>query len=348
MQVYFANRLSEISQNLEEVEEIAQVGPLMHVPGPHNPVDLPTRNSVTVSQILPGSVWQNGPAYLARPRAEWPFSRDFLNEVPASEMRDKKVVINGITALNREVKVLEGNDSLGKLVIQVMNRYNKWELTVNITARLLRAHFTKDRARIEDPVQPQQLQAAKMLKFCYSMEPTKKAFLKGDLSSLRPVFIKGVFFTTGRVGRGINAILGVDRLPILLPESRLAFLIMVESHEEDHRRDYKDTLARSRERAWVLRGGQLARRVCKLCPKCRMSNRKLASQVMGEIKEEHLIPCPPFTNVSLDFMGPYRVKGMVNSRAVMKVWGLVFACQNTRGVELLLSSGYATKDFMLD
>ena len=69
-------------------------------------------------------------------------------------------------------------------------------------------------------------------------------------------------------------------------------------------------------------------------------------QLMSEIPEHQLRPCPPFTNISLDFMGPFKVKGLANQRARIKVYGLVLVCQNTRAVKALAVPGYDTGTFL--
>ena len=68
---------------------------------------------------------------------------------------------------------------------------------------------------------------------------------------------------------------------------------------------------------------------------------------MADIPKQQMMPCPPFTNVSLDYLGPYQVKGLANSRARVKVYGLVFVCQNIRAVKLLAVPGYDTYSFLL-
>ena len=67
---------------------------------------------------------------------------------------------------------------------------------------------------------------------------------------------------------------------------------------------------------------------------------------MADISEHQLYPSPPFSFVSLDFAGPFEGKAMGNSRAVIKVWGLVLVCQNTRAVKMLATAGYGTDDFL--
>ena len=66
---------------------------------------------------------------------------------------------------------------------------------------------------------------------------------------------------------------------------------------------------------------------------------------MSDIPSYQLRPCPPFTHVSLDFMGPFLVRGMGNSRVRMKVWGLILVCLNSKAVTLMATAGYITGDF---
>ena len=84
---YFASRIAKASSNLSEVAEDTVVNPIMHVPGLLNPADIPTRPSTTPEEVLEGTVWQNGPSYLSLPKDQWPFSREFMDILPAEEMR---------------------------------------------------------------------------------------------------------------------------------------------------------------------------------------------------------------------------------------------------------------------
>ena len=92
-------------------------------------------------------------------------------------------------------------------------------------------------------------------------------------------------------------------------------------------------------------GVDIAKQVCKQCPLCRLNKKRLTQQLMSEIPTHQLYPCPPFSFVSLDFAGPYLAKAMGNSRASLKVWGLVLVFQNSRAVKLYATAGYSTDDF---
>ena len=114
------------------------------------------------------------------------------------------------------------------------------------------------------------------------------------------------------------------------------------------KRTTTDALARSCEWAWIVRGGKLAKLMTRQCPRCCLDSKQLAEQVMGDIPEHQLMPCPPFSNVSLDFLGPFKVNGLANQRARIKVYGLLIVCQkNTRALKLLPVQGYDTGSFLM-
>ena len=217
---------------------------------------------------------------------------------------------------------------------------------MNVTARLLKCMFDGNRDLISEALTVRDIQVARLAQFIVSMGPTVEALSKGYLDSLRPIEEKGIIYVTGRCDMSILELLGVHRLPILARSTRLAELIMIEAHSEDHRSTSSDVLARSRQRAWVVRGRFLAKQVCKWCPICRLRRKELTKQIMADIPQHQLRPCPPFSFISIDFAGPYRVKAMGNSRAFLKVWGLVIICQNSRAVKMLATAGYSTDDFL--
>ena len=67
---------------------------------------------------------------------------------------------------------------------------------------------------------------------------------------------------------------------------------------------------------------------CCTCPLCKLRV-KMVEQLISDIPDYQLHPCPPFTHVSLDLDGPYSTKAMGNSSTLIKSWGLDIACQNT-------------------
>ena len=233
-----------------------------------------------------------------------------------------------------------------KLVKLIMMRSNSWSKTLHVTARVIKAHFYGNRDVIKDPVNVKDLQVARMLQFAVSSTDILQELERGKLDCFRPKVSHGIVYTTGRLGNSLLELFGVEKLPILARDSRLAKLIMIQCHEENHRANSLDVLARSRRHVWIIRGRYLAKLVCKACIVCRKSRADLAKQLMSDIPAHQLRPCPPFTNVSLDFAGPFSARAMGNSRAMIKLWGLVLTCQNTRAVKMLATPGYSTDDFI--
>ena len=182
------------------------------------------------------------------------------------------------------------------------------------------------------------------------MFETNEAYHNGKLDSLLPERIGCIVVTRGRLGEmGLSRVLGISALPILMPSSRAAALVMWRAHRGYSgvlHRSVAQTLAMSRNSVWIVKGKNLAKKICFGCMVCKIERKKLSCQRMALYKEESLQVCRPWTNISLDFAGPVLIKGDVNSRSRGKSWILVIVCRNTKAVCLLATSGYSTCDFL--
>ena len=183
-----------------------------------------------------------------------------------------------------------------------------------------------------------------------SMAPTYVALEKGHLDSLLPQIDGDLVVTRGRLGDNkMLELFGSSSLPILMPQSRLAYLYMLDAHRGEYgmvHRGVSSTLARSRSKVWVIRGNRLAKKICESCIVCRRIAKKLIGQQMALIREEQLEVTPPFTHICLDFTGPVKVVDQISKRKTLKVWILVYVCVSTKAVVLLATPGYATEDFL--
>ena len=163
------------------------------------------------------------------------------------------------------------------------------------------------------------------------MADTAAAEREGKLASLCPERQGAIIVSKGRIGeKSLSRLLGVSSLPILMAGTRVAYLYMVRAHEGEFgmvHRSIAETLARSREKVWIVKARNLAKQVCSTCPLCRRRNKILVGQRMSIIKEESLTVCSPWSFISLDFSGPIKVKGIVNTRSRLKCWIIVFTCR---------------------
>lgn len=150
----------------------------------------------------------------------------------------------------------------------------------------------------------------------------------------------------------MRQILGVSKLIVLSPNSRLAKLIMIQNHAEDHRQDAGDALFRSRKHALIIKGRGLAEKVIKECSWCKIlaaqMKKKTANQQMGDLPRERTnVYVKPFTHITLDFVGVFLVKAMNNARSLLKYFPIIFCCTTTNAMSLRVAAGYDTQNHLL-
>ena len=117
-----------------------------------------------------------------------------------------------------------------------------------------------------------ELERAERLLLLHGMVETREALNSGKLASLLPGMDGKIIVTRGRLGeKSLERLLGVRSLPILMPQSRVAYLYMVHAHCGEFglvHRSIVSTLARSRKKVWVVQGRNLAKKVVKSFPRC--------------------------------------------------------------------------------
>ena len=297
---YFCNRVSEISRNLGDLRKETEVEQIFHIPGPVNPADLPTRETATFKDLSQTSTWISGPTFLHLENDAMPMSRCFMSQnlevIPPAELRPQKVSL-----LATE---FSSDSRLSLFATTIMERTNNLDKAVNVLARITKAHITHDKSKIADPLSPGAIDIAYKILFAASMGPTRSNYQKGKLASLKIFSLGSILYMEGRVGRALEHLLGSSRLPVLMPETTLAKLIMWQAHNEDHRRSSADTLARSRERAWIVRGGGIARKVSSACPKCRLESEKTQTADHGEYPRTPADTMSTFHKCQLRLHGP--------------------------------------------
>ena len=178
------------------------------------------------------------------------------------------------------------------------------------------------------------------------MPDTVAALKAGRLKELDIKDDNGMRVIQGRAASGMMKFFGQDTLPVIMGSTRIAYLIMLDAHNQDH--TAKDiTIATSRHTAWIVNASKLAKQICKGCLRCRFLKKQLENQKMSVLPKCLQVPAPPFTNIGVDLLGPIIIKAMVNKRAKMKVWVVIFVCVNVKAVSMELAPGYSTNDFLL-
>merc|ERR1711867_185759 len=249
---------------------------------------------------------------------------------------------------------------MGAILEGILSRSSSLKKATNVTARLLRAWGAEEGLeKLRESPSPRDLEAARLLLLYWEQREVRVALKQGKLKSLGalvgaeipgiPKAHRGLVVTQGRVPeQDWQRIAGVSYLPVLLASSRLARLLVMELHQVDHRKEVGAVLAMTRRHAWIVRGRQLVKSVVKSCVACRLQDRKMRQQVMGDLAAEQIMQCRPFQYLSLDLMGPFLVKGLGGfSRRTFKVWAAVMVCLATKAVSVWAMKDYSTDAFLL-
>ena len=371
---FLHNRRAEILDNMEKIRKYCPMEDVQHVAGILNPADLPTRG-VKLDEIGIGSLWQSGAEFLSLPRSQWPVSREFVRpDLPQDEVRSPRNLLR-VTAVSlrsgkKQVNVTESNvvdTNLAKFpqifsqIEEILCYNNNLSSRKRVIARLLRGYrvFKPDQVVTELEIKTvltevpnkEELKLASDLILVHGMIETNIALYEGTLDSLLPCRDGKMIVTRGRLGeKSIQSVLGVLSLPILMPSSRVAELFMWQAHNGYSglfHRSVAETLAKSRSWVWIVRGKDLAKKVCKLCMICKKLRRNFEYQQMAELRHESSSICPPWTHVALDYAGPVVIRGEVNQRSRGKSWILVYICRSTKAVCLLATTSYDTSSFLM-
>ena len=335
---YFGNRVGEILDNQAQIEKHCQVGEWWHTASCHNGADQATRCDSSPLDLSQNSAWQHGPAYLVTPISEWPINREFAARkedcIPSNEILKQFRCLIQLSNCSASTTI----DSLIDPSIT-----NDWNKLIRITQNLLKWFYV---VRVPKFTATDILQHSRRLWFLSAMPETNAASNEGRLKELNVKNDNGIIVIQGRASIGMKQFFGQANLPVIMGSTRIAYLIMLDAHKQDHAG--KDiTLATSRHTAWIVNASKLASQICKGCLRCRFMRRANHHQKMATLPESLQAPAPPFTNVGLDLVGPIIVKAMVNKRARMKVWVVIFLCLNTKAVSIELAPGYSTSDFLL-
>ena len=337
---YFGNRIGEIMDLQSQIEQFCPIGnegEWWHTESHNNGADIATRLDTDIMG-LNNVKWKFGLDYLKLHRDQWPLERNFADRkescIPQCELLKRyRAIIHNIDA--------HTENGINTLIDPYIT--NSWETLLSKTQALL-VWYHQYKYQVSEAAST--LSHAKRLWYLSAMKETCVALDKGKLRELDVQDDKGLKVVVGRAKKGLKTFFGQNSLPIIMGHTRVAYLLMLYSHCQDHAA--KDiTLATARHEAWIVGGSKLAKQITKNCIRCRFLKKRLQGQKMAALPPEVQGYSPPFTNLGLDLCGPYLVRSMVNKRASMKVWVAIFLCLNTKAVNMELAPGYSTEDFLL-
>merc|ERR1712240_90620 len=325
---FMHSRISDIHHTLEVIGKQAKVHPIQYIPSKENIADIATRSETLVSSIGKNSNWQLGPYWLSQPKKSWPATRSFIrDEFPETECK------NPIRIL---VATSQVKDYRCPFVINALKSCNDYyDALAKVTKNILdfSSKLASFRNKEHITLNSDASHRAWSLLFENAMGETDLLFSQGELKNFEHTSrtIEGInrtiHVTTGRFsGAAVSAMSGQTELPILSANSELARLIVLTAHRIGGHKMTKDTIARTRQIAYIHRPGKLVKNILDNCNLCGLKKEHTSQQLMGKLPSYRICPTPPFQKVSVDLVGHFIVKPTMTSRTQCKVWVLMYLC----------------------
>ena len=306
------------------------------IPTDCNPADLCTRVQLP-DAINPSSAWFCGPEFFTLTKEKWPMK--FLNN---------KSTVDAKPDVSPECfQTMTGEQKFeNPLFLELCKDFKNYQSLITVVARLQSAAKIKSFKGISDKyLTPKTRKQAEI--WCIKQAQSKWKNESEVIKQFKTVPIHtdkhGLYVVSSRT----QTVLKSPRPIILPPGHRFTHLALLHAHEVGCHHGRDRTSVRFRLKFYTSHLNRAATSACKSCVMCRRVKKVILQQKMGMLPPERLSPSPPFNYVVLDLFGPFHVRGEVNPRTTLKVWGVIFVCLSTRAVHIDLTQGYDTKSFII-
>ncbi|XP_033317545.1 uncharacterized protein LOC117215262 [Bombus bifarius] len=314
LKTFVANRVAEIQTKTNTSD-------WRHVPTDDNPADLISRGQ-TPKEFLCPSIWKNDPRWLLQSENYWPV----WSPTPVVDLPGQKKTI-----------CLRTNISDNTL----LHRYSSWPRLIRIVARCLRwrhkqhlsAHLTTDELTAAHNRLIKILQSSRFAPEIRILQKNRSEEVGGKLQPLNP------FLDEDGLLR--------PKHPIILPKSPVTELIIEQEHRNNHHTGTQATLYAVRLRYWPIDGRSQVWRTLRRCVRCCRANPPPVEYLMGDLPEARITESRPFTNVGIDYCGPFYIKERRDrNRRKIKTYAAIFVCLATKAVHVELVSDLTTDAFL--
>lgn len=149
-------------------------------------------------------------------------------------------------------------------------------------------------------------------------------------------------------GRLANApIADSKKFPIVLPsKGKITQLLFEYEHCRLLHIGPQSLLAHMNNEFWPIRGRSIAKQTVSRCIQCFRSRPKFIPPFMAPLPRERVTIERPFSNVGVDYCGPFTIRSGLRKVSSTKGYVCVFVCLVTRAVHLELVSSLTTADFL--
>ncbi|XP_078051939.1 uncharacterized protein LOC144478091, partial [Augochlora pura] len=280
---------------VSEIQSKTDVSNWRHVPTNDNPADLISRGQ-SPDDFLRPSIWTHGPDWLQREEIHWP---TWKMNTPSILPEQKSTLC--LTTIQVDTSILD--------------RYSSWEKTRRIIARCLRWRRIKTS---KGPLTTEELRYAhdiiiritQQLHFAKELQQignNQTGTIKGRLQRLNPFLDQnGILSVGGRLRH--SSMPFHQKHPIILPKTNITRLIIESEHRAQLHAGVQASLYAIRTRYWPIDGRSQVWQALKCCIRCRRAHPPPVDYIMGDLPKARVTETRPFTNVGVDYCGPFFIK----------------------------------------
>jgi hypothetical protein len=179
-----------------------------------------------------------------------------------------------------------------------------------------------------------------------SEEPPSRSngFENSSLHKLSQMLLDGILRVVGRL---TNAQVPFGTIhPIILPRKHTVTKLIIRNiHICEGHMGVSHILTTLRQRFWILHGAAAVKDVIRHCISCQRQNTIACSQLMAPLPAERVKAGGySFSHTGLDYFGPFNVK---QGRSVVKRYGCIFTCLQTRAVHIEVAHSMGTDSFIM-
>jgi len=135
---------------------------------------------------------------------------------------------------------------------------------------------------------------------------------------------------------------------LVLPSKHLFTNLLIErKHVRLLHAGVQMTLTSIRQKFWPLNGRRTIRQIIRKCIRCFKTSPEAIQPIMGNLPKQRVKPAQPFSNVGIDFCGPFQVRESKRRNAkIGSSFVAVFVCFAVKAIHLELASDLTTECFL--
>jgi len=328
-----------VANRVQRIRDGSDVQQWRYVNTKENPADYVSRG-LKVSDFVAKKDWICGPQFLWRNEHHW-INPHNISELDQADVEVKTMAIKVDEEKPFLSSLIQSKSSWVKLLRSVA-----WLLIA--TRRLKGSIRGEKHIDVDDMMEAEKLILAEVQRQYFGKERVtltkyRTCGRQCKIKNLDP-FIEDDLIRVG--GRLRRAKIPYDaKHPVLVPkESHVAKLLIRHCHFQVGHMGRETVLSKLRGKYWIVNGTSLVARELKSCVQCRKRMAKPMQQKMADLPLDRVEgDVPPFTNVGVDYFGPFWVK---KERGQEKRYGCIFTCLNVRAIHIEVAESLSTDSFI--